>query len=189
MHLKKLLLIAGLLCIGLVLSACSTLNAVGALLGNQVTFTAPELQQSLDRRFPRDYDKLGGLVSVSLMNPRLSIPPGATRLRLDFDLGIAALGGNSRTPDGRFTLTSALRYDPATRGLHLMEPSIERVDIPSLGGVMNDTARGALNRWLVDYAREEPVYRFDDSLIGRLGSRRIAETRIEQGQVVVHLGN
>ena len=50
----------------------------------------------------------------------------------------------------------------ATRGLHLAEPSIEHVDIPSLGGVMNDAARGALNRWLVDYARAEPIYRFDD---------------------------
>lgn len=172
----------------LVLCACSTLGAVGALLGNEVVFTAPQLQQYLDRRFPRDYDRLGGLVSVTLLNPRLSIPPGQSRLRLDFDVGIGAFGRDSRTPSGRFALTSALRYDPGTRGLHLLDPAIEHVDIPALGGAMNGTARTALNRWLVDYAREEPVYRFDDSLIGRLGSRRIAGTQIDAGRVIVHLG-
>lgn len=173
----------------LVLAACSTLGAVGALLGNQVSFTAPQLQQQLDRRFPRDYEKLGGLVSLTLMNPRLSIPQGQSRLRLDFDLGIGALGRDSRSPSGRFALTSGLRYDPATRGLHLMEPRLENVDVPALGGAMNGTARSALNRWLVDYARDEPVYQFDNSLLGKLGSRRVSTTQIENGLVVVHLGN
>jgi len=186
---RRLLTALTLAVFALVLAGCSTLGAVGALLGNQVTFTAPQLQQQLDRRFPRDYEKLGGLVSLTLMNPRLSIPPGQTRLRLDFDVGIAALGRDSRTPSGRFALTSGLRYDPGTRGLHLMEPSLEHVDVPALGGAMNNSVRGALNRWLVDYAREEPVYQFDNSLLGKLGSRRVSTTQIENGLVVVHLGN
>jgi hypothetical protein len=169
------------------LAACSTVGTV--LFGNEFAFTELQLQQSLDRRFPRDYEHLGGLVSVTLMNPRLSIPSGGGRLRVDFDIGIAGPGGDSRSPDGRFALTSALRYDPATRGLHLLEPNIEHVAIPSLGGVMNDAARNALNRWLVDYARAEPIHRFDDSLLGRIGSRRIEGTRIEPGRVVVQFGN
>lgn len=173
----------------LALAGCSTLNAVGALLGNQVTFTQPQLQQALDRNFPKHYDKLGGLVSLTLLNPRLSIPPGSNRLRLDFDLGMGALGSDSSRPSGRFAVTSALRFDPGTRGLHLQDPTIESVDVPSLGGVMNSTARGLLNSWLADYARDEPVYRFDNSLLDRLGARRIGRTEIENGLVVVHLGD
>jgi len=73
----------------LALAACST---VGALLGDHLSFTQPQLQQQLDRRFPRDYDKLGGLVSLSVLNPRLSLAPGKHRLRLDFDVGVGALG-------------------------------------------------------------------------------------------------
>lgn len=172
-----------------VIAGCSTLNAVGALLGNSVSFTAPQLQQYLDRRFPRDYDKLGGLVSLTLLNPRLSIPQGESRLRLDFDIGIGALGRDSRAPSGHFALTSGLRYDPNTRGLHLMNPTIDSVDVPALGGVMNGTARSALNTWLTDYARDEPVYQFDNSLLGKLGSRRVGDAQIENGLVVVHLGN
>lgn len=173
----------------LVLAGCSTLNAVGALLGNQLTFTAPQLQQHLDRRFPRDYEKLGGLVTLSLLNPRLSIPQGDRRLRLDFDLGIGTMGSSSRQPSGHFALTSGLRYDPDTRGLHLENPSIEHVEVPALGGLMNSSTRQALNTWLVDYARDEPVYQFDNTLLGKLGSRRVGSTEIDQGMVVVHLGN
>lgn len=172
--------------LSLLLAACTT---VGALLGNDVEFTQAQLQQQLDRRFPRDYEKLGGLVSLSVLHPRLSIPPGASRLQLDFDLGIGTMGRASHEPAGHFVLTSGLRYDPATRGLHLADPTIENVDVRALGGAMNSTIRGALNRWLVDYAREEPVYRFDDSLLGRLGARRVTATRITDGQVVVQLGD
>jgi hypothetical protein len=182
-------LAAALAFAGLALAGCSTLNAVTALLGNQVNFTQPQLQQSLDRNFPKHYDKLGGLVSMTLLNPRLSIPQGSNRLRLDFDLGIGALGSDSSRPNGHFALTSALRYDPTTRGLHLQEPTIEQVNVPALGGMMNSSARGLLNNWLAGYARDEPVYRFDNSLLDRLGSRRIGRTDIESGQVVVHLGD
>ena len=54
---------------------------------------------------------------------------------------------------------------------------------------MNSSTRGLLNSWLVDYARDEPVYRFDNNLLDRLGARRIGSTQIENGVVVVHLGN
>ena len=172
-----------------VIAGCSTLNAVGALLGNQLTFTPFQLQGSLDRNFPKRYDKLGGLVSMTLMNPRLSIPQGTNRLRVDFDVGIGALGSDSSRPSGRFALSSALRFDPSTRGLHLEQPALENVDVPALGGVMNTSTRQLLNTWLTDYARTEPVYRFDNTLLDRLGSRRIGRTDIQNGLVVVNLDN
>lgn len=169
-----------------VTTACST---VGALLTAQtMTFTQQEIQKKLTTRFPRDYERLGGLLTLTLMNPRLSIPPGERRLRVDFDVAVGALGAHSRSPDGRFTLTSALRYDPASRGLHLFEPRIEDIEVAALGGRMNDNFRGTLNEWISDWAKNEPIYQFDNTLIGRMGSRRVEGTRIENGQVVVELG-
>lgn len=163
---------------------CSTLNV---LLGDQVTFSQPQLQHALNRNFPKHYDELGGLVSLTLTNPRLWIPEDEQRLQLDFDVGLSALGSDSLATDGHFSLSSSLRYDPQTRGLHLASPRIERVDLPALGGVMSASSRELLNSWLTDYAREEPVYRFDNTLLDRLGARRIDTTTIEDGQVVVHL--
>ncbi len=170
-----------------VVVACSTLNGLGALLGNEVRFTPMQLQASLDRNFPKHYDKLGGLVSLTLLNPRLTIPQGSDRLRVDFDLGLGALGSDSSKPAGHFALTSALRYDSGTRGLHLQDPRIEQVDVPTLGGAMTGSSRALLNSWLGEYSREEPIYRFDNSLLDKLGSRRIGTTAIESGTVVVHL--
>jgi hypothetical protein len=59
--------------------------------------------------------------------------------------------------------------------------------MPDLGGAMNSTGRELVNRWLADYARDEPVYQFDDSLLAKIGSRRIDSTTIDNGLVVVHL--
>lgn len=168
-----------------VLGACSSLGSA-VLLGRDISFTAPQLQAQLDRKFPRDYRKLGGLVSISLLNPRLSLPGGG-RLKLDFDLGIGGVGNASRDPSGHFTLESGLRFDPGTRGLHLQNPEIIGVDVPALGGVMNDATRSALNSWLLDYAREEPVYRLDDSTYGRIAARRIDRVAIEAGLITLQL--
>jgi hypothetical protein len=179
--------LAGSLLIGLLLAGCSSLGALSGLLGNEVSFTAPQLQQYLDRRFPRDYDKLGGLVTLSVLHPRLSIPPGSHRLRLDFDVGFGTLGRASSAPSGHFAVASGLRFDPASRGLHLDQPTLESVDVPALGGALGGSGRELISRWLQDYARDEPVYQFDDSLLQRLQSRRIGATTIDNGLVTVHL--
>jgi hypothetical protein len=167
------------------LGACSSLGS-SVLLGRDISFTAPQLQAQLDRKFPRDYRKLGGLVSISLLNPRLSLPGGG-RLKLDFDIGIGAMGNAPRKPSGHFALESGLRFDPGTRGLHLDDPEIVGVDVPALGGVMNDATRSALNSWLLDYAREEPVFRLDDSTYGRIAARRIDRVAIESGLITLQL--
>lgn len=180
--------VAGLILTALLITGCSTLSAVGTMLGSQVTCTQPQLQQSLTRSFPKQYDPLGGLATLRLMNPQLSIPHGDTRLRLDFDVGIAGPGSSEIRPSGRFSLTSALRYDPNTRGLHLQNPTIEEIDMPALGGAMKASSRELINAWLNDYSRDEPIYRFDNTLLERLGGRRIRSTDIERGLVVVNLG-
>jgi hypothetical protein len=61
------------------------------------------------------------------------------------------------------------------------------VDVPALGGMMNDSARSMLNSWLLDYAREEPVYRLDDSTYGRIASRRIRRVDIDAGQITLRM--
>ncbi len=181
---RRIALIFTLLLAGL-LAGCSSLGS-SVLLGRDITFSAQQLQAQLDRRFPRDYRKLGGLVSISLLNPRLSLPGGG-RLQMEFDLGVAAMGGNSRNPSGHFTIESGLRFDAGSRGLHLHNPQIVNVDVPALGGALDGRAREMLNNWLLDYAREEPVYRLDDSTFGRIASRRIDRVDIDTGVITLKL--
>jgi len=181
---RRIALVLMLILVGL-LAGCSSLGS-SVLLGRDINFTQPQLQAQLDHKFPRDYRKLGGLVSISLLNPRLSLPGGG-RLQLEFDVGMSGMGGGSRDPSGHFIVESGLRFDAGTRGLHMDNPEIVNVNVPALGGVMNGTARSMLNNWLLDYAREEPVYRLDDSTFGRIASRRIERVDINTGVITLKL--
>ncbi len=169
------------------LAGCSSLNAVSGYFGNQISFTEPQIQRRLDRSFPRQFDQLGGLVTATLSRPRLSLGEGDERLRLDFDIAVEAIGAGN-VASGQFALASGLRYDPATRGLHLDQPEILRVDLPGAGNLMKGGTRGLLNALLSEYAREEPVYRIDNDVLDRLPrGKRIGQTLIENQRIVVTL--
>ncbi|WP_162455626.1 DUF1439 domain-containing protein [Pseudoxanthomonas kalamensis] len=185
MNPQRRLLVASIAATPLALAGCASLNDIAALLGNQFVLGPMQIQSALNGSFPKHYDKLGGLASLSLVDPKLSIPQDSHRLRLDLALALDLLG--SRTASGSFGLSSGVRFDTRTLGIHLDEPAIESVDVPALGGAMNNTVRGALNTWLAEYSRDEPVYRFDSNLLGRIGSRQVSSTEIANGQVVVNL--
>ena len=157
------------------------------MLLNQVSFTPAQLQAHLDKHYPRQYDQLGGLVSLSVMNPKVAIPPDSTRLHLDFDIGIDGLGMRSDRPAGHIALTSGLRYDPRSNALYMEEPTLESAELPLLGSRMNATGRDLINGWLRDYARAEPVYKLDPDMQKKLGERRIAGTLIRNERVVIEL--
>lgn len=169
------------------LAGCQTVNTLSGWLGNKVAFTEPQLQRYLDNSFPREFDKLGGLVSARLSKPRLSLPQGDDRLHLGFDISVNALGAKNIT-SGSFTLVSGLRYDPATQGLHLKNPELRDIDLPNAGTLLSGGTRELLNAVLVEYANEQPVYRLDSDLLRKLPpGKRIASTEIENGLVVVRL--
>jgi hypothetical protein len=184
---RKTAVVVSLALAALAIAGCSTLNAVGAMLGSQVTFTQPQLQRALDRSFPKDYDKLGGLASLRLGNPTLSIPYDSHRLRLAFNVDALALDSEVPIASGRISISSGLRFDTQTLGLHLQDPVIESIEMPSLGGALKEGPRELVNTWLAQYARDEPVYKLDDSLVQRLVSRRIGSTEIEHGVVVMNV--
>lgn len=185
---RKLHVVLVTLALSALVAGCNSLGMLGAMLGSQVTFTHPQLQHALDGQFPRRFERLGGLVSFDLSDPTLSIPYNAQRLRLEFDTGFSVAGG--RPTKGHFAISSALRYDPATRGLHLQDPVIESLDldVDRLGEGLDSSAREVLQAWLSEYARHEPVYRLGDSLVERIAGRQINSTTIQNGVVVLDLG-
>ena len=171
------------LSLAMVVAGCSTLTAVGAMLGSQVTFTQPQLQRGLDRSFPKEFDKLGGLIALRLNKPQLSIPYDSNRLRLSLDASAVLPAIDEPRALGRILISSGLRFDFRTLGLHLQDPILESLDTPA--GELNVASRDLINAWLADFARNEPVYRLDHDLVQRLVSRRIGAARIENGVVVL----
>jgi hypothetical protein len=170
------------------LAGCGTVNTISGWLGNKIAFGEPQLQRHLDHNFPREFDKLGGLVSATLSHPRLTIPRDDTRLHLDFDISVSALGAKNIS-SGNFTLVSGLRYNPATQGLHLHNPELANINMPNAGSLLSGGTKELLNAVLVEYANEQPVYRLDDDLLRKLpAGKHIVSTDIEDGLVVVRLG-
>lgn len=171
------------------LPACSTVDLASAWATGRIGFSQAQLQRFLDRRYPRDFDRLNGLVTVTLSNPQLVIPADGDRLRVSFDMGVGALGSRG-SGGGHVTLLTGLRYVPGTGALYCDRPQLERFDLPGTGSLLGMGTRSIVNALVEDFARREPIYRMDDDLLRHLPEgKAIGSVVIEHGKVVVRLTN
>ena len=151
---------------------------------NELSVDAPRIQQYLAGEFPRDYDALGGLFTLTARDPELTIPATGQRLQLAFSAS-AASAGSGDTPVGRIRMSSGLRYDPQHSALYLDQPTLDDVQPTTPGQRVDEQTRVLLNLWLTDYARKEPIYKLDPALVAALGDVKVESTRIENGHIVV----
>jgi hypothetical protein len=146
---------------------------------NTLAVTAQQVQGYLQAEFPRDFDALGGLVSMTASNPQLTIPRNGERVQMQFD---ASSNGKAL---GRVWLSSGLRYDPQKMALFLDVPTVDRV-VPTNGSELRDRDRQLVSLFLQDYADSEPLYQMDPKLLANFGDVRVESASIENGQIVVH---
>lgn len=183
----RILLLPAVAC----LAITATAHAAPQVKGRQLTVEAADVQQYLDGSFPRSQKALGGLLALTVSQPRLTLPAGS-RLDLQFDLAMAA-GGGAPMPVGKVGLSSSLRYDAGTRGFHLEQPTIDSFKPAMAGGDLDAGTRSLLNTWLADYARREPIYRIDPAIANVMGALQVKSVGIENGRIAVdfnrNLGN
>lgn len=170
-------------------TACGLALCAGAaaaapqIQGRQVSVQAGDVQQYLSGHFPQTHDALGGLLALTVSDPRIELPPG-DRLDLAFDLAVATAGG-APSPVGRVALSSGLRYDSARQGFFLDQPAIEDFKPVHAGARLDASTRELLNAWLVDYARKQPIYRIDPSIAGLMGALQVESAAVRDGRLVV----
>lgn len=152
--------------------------------GSQVSVEAGDVQQYLAGTFPQTHDALGGLLELTVSHPQLKLPPG-NRLDLGFDLAMATAGG-APMQVGNVGLSSALRYDAATQGFFLDQPTVDRFTPAQAGGKLDSRTRELLNVWLADYARREPIYKLDPAIASLMGALQVQSAAVENGRLVVH---
>ncbi|WP_279364003.1 DUF1439 domain-containing protein [Xanthomonas sacchari] len=167
----------------LALAVATQAQAEPTIQGHQVSVGAADVQHYLDGSFPQTHKALGGLLKMTVRDPKLSLPPG-DRLKMQFDLSMAT-GGGSPTPLGQVLLTSALRYDQQSQSFHLQSPTIDDFRPAANGGKLDANTRELLNAWLEDYARKEPIYKLDPRLTAMLGDVQIQSAGVENGALVV----
>ena len=151
---------------------------------NELSVATPQVQQYLDGAFPREYEALGGLFTLTARDPKLTIPASGERLLMAFSASASSAGG-SDTPVGRIEMSSGLRYDPQDNALYLDQPTVDDVQPASPGQRVDEQTRVLLNLWLADYTRKEPLYKLDPALVANLGGVKVESTRIENGHIVV----
>lgn len=122
-----------------VLTGCATLDVANLALRNRISVSESQLQDYVDRRYPRKYKPFGG---------------------------IDGPGIHSDAPAGHFAITSGLRYDAGNNALFLEAPALETAERPVIGERMNSTGRNNLiDGRLREYARSEPIYRLDEDAL------------------------
>jgi hypothetical protein len=151
---------------------------------NELSVTAPQVQQYLDTAFPREFDALGGMFTLTARDPTLTIPESGQRLQLAFSAS-ASSAGREDTPVGRIHMSSGLRYDSQAHALYLDQPALDDVQPAASSQRIDEQTRLLLNLWLSDYARREPLYRLDPDMVAQLGTLNVESTRIEGGRIIV----
>ncbi len=178
MNLRHLLLPA-IACVAM----ATTAHAAPQVKGQQLTVGAADVQQYLDGSFPRTQKALGGLLALTVSQPRLTLPQGS-RLDLAFNLAMAA--GGSSMPVGNVQISSGLRYNAQTQGFHLDQPTVDQFQPAMAGGELDSSTRSLLNSWLADYARREPIYKIDPAIAQVMGALQVQSVGIENGRIAVN---
>lgn len=154
---------------------------------DSVTVTPEQLQSAVEQGFPRKEEWLGGVATLTLSRPRIAIPLHQDRIQLDLDYRID-LSLEGRQESGQLRVASGLRYDPATRGLHLQNPELLELRDASREPAVDEQTRGLLNALMQDYAKDQPVYRLDAVQLAQIPGNPGADAiHIEGGQVHLRL--
>lgn len=150
-------------------------------------FNAAQLQDAAEAGFPMQRDLLEGFATLTLSAPKVRIPVPGERIQLELDYDVK-LAGSSSAEAGRFTVASGVRYDPATRGLHLSDPQLQDFTQTSSRTGLDAGTRGMVNALMQEYARSRPLYQLTADDLAQVPGQLTADSlRVRDGQVELQL--
>ena len=171
----------------LALGGCSSVGTFWNFMRGEFMIDESEVQRRLDRRFPRDFKVRNDTLSVTLSNPKATLPRDKSHLQLAFDMHLN-VPGLRRQPQGHFVLVSGLRYDPATYSLYLHEPTLTTLDLPLAAQLQGGDLVAMGNELLAQYARDVPVYTLSEHRRNDIPmGRSIDAVDIENGRIIIRV--
>lgn len=99
----------------------------------EYTASHAELQALVERQFPLE-QRYAEIFRVRLHDPRLGLNASAQRTAITAALTIASPWLRGGQVDGTVAMSSALRWDAASRALRLERPSVESLELQGLSG-------------------------------------------------------
>ncbi len=163
-----------LLCVALLLSACST------ILPSEYVLTQERLNGKLAQKFPMSRETGQGLLrnKVTLSSPALAF--NAEQNRVAFAVNFSATTAMRVNLDGLFAVSGTPFYDVEQRALYLRDVQVNTLQMrQDFLGVL-DMLRPHLTRMLADYMKENPLHRFEEDELSYKG----VELEIEAVEVV-----
>jgi len=122
---------------------------------NEYTVSRQQLQTAIAPQFPRKMRYMD-IFDVTFSNPRLGMLPSENRMNTVVDAQIANPLLVQRPVNAVLTLSSAFKYDPATRSLRLDAPKVDKVDStdlpPQYAQQLTALGNAAADQFLRDYA-------------------------------------
>jgi hypothetical protein len=100
---------------------------------SEYTASRAELQAEIAKHFPVA-QRYAEVFTVGLRDPQLSLDGRSNRATVAATLTIASPLLGSGPIEGAVAVSSALKYDAATRTLRLDQPKAERIELQGLGG-------------------------------------------------------
>jgi hypothetical protein len=141
------------------------LTSCAAIIPKEHLIPREQLVSTMEKQFPLNWDKGGGLLRITLDAPKPVLLPAQNRIAMNIHfLAHAALVDI----EGDFTGSSQLRYDPAQRAVFLQAASLDALHLQQ-GNKFSDMLRPQLSRLLGDYAAKHPLYRFKPDELVVLG--------------------
>lgn len=181
-RLRWLLILASLL-----LPGCSSVSTLRSFLHGDVICTGAELQQRLERRFPRDFELRDRTVTATLSNPRATLPAQHDQLRLAFDLRVA-MPGFPLQQQGQLVRVSGLRFEPDTQSLYPLDPALIRFDMPLASRFTDQTLKALGNELLAALARDEPLHQLSERQQERISTAAASTTFISRtGYILIRV--
>jgi hypothetical protein len=147
--------------------------------------TQPELQQAVAKHFPLTVRR--ALTSVVLTDPIVVLRDGDDRLGLDVNVAVKlpVLPAYS----GRVAVLALPFYDPAEKAFYLRDASLERLELPGLGGDQRAAVSAAISALAAPSLAKVPVYRLEGRNLQEVTAAHfLKEVRVEGGRLRLVLG-
>lgn len=161
----------------LALAFCAASHAAYNVWTNEYSFSKKEIESAIAPQFPKTLRYMD-IFQVNLSNPRLGMDAEKNRLTTVVDAQITN-PFLQKPVNGVLTMSSAFKYDPATRAVKLDSPRVENVNMadapPQYGQQLTALGNTAADQLLKDY----PIYTFKPEQLEMNGKK------FEPGKITV----
>ena len=149
----------------LLLAGCSSL----LFRSGEFRITADALTQKMGRRFPVE-KSFGGLLDVTLAQPRVELNAEENRLSTSFEVSVKPLSGKAFS--GSLKISGRPEYLAESRSLFLREARVDRLRMDNMPGALSAGLAKAASGIAKEVLEDKPLYVFKPEEFTRFGVHR-----------------